>query len=95
MTSFAALIIVQVLFCEELPERIDSEYDGFEPESSYPALVDSRRMALRVGLMTREYPPNVYGGAGVHVEYLSRELAKRIDVEVHCWGDQFIDEGNL
>src|ERR1700716_726567 len=60
-----------------------------------PALMDSRRMSLRVGLMTREYPPNVYGGAGVHVEYLSRELAKRIDVEVHCWGDQFLDEGNL
>jgi starch synthase len=45
--------------------------------------------------MTREYPPNVYGGAGVHVEYLSRELAKKIDVEVHCWGDQDLDEGNL
>lgn len=45
--------------------------------------------------MTREYPPNVYGGAGVHVEYLSRELAKSIDVEVHCWGEQFLDEGNL
>jgi starch synthase len=45
--------------------------------------------------MTREYPPNVYGGAGVHVEYLSRELAKKIEVEVHCWGDQFLDEGNL
>src|SRR5437764_1473780 len=57
--------------------------------------MDPRRMSLRVGLMTREYPPNVYGGAGVHVEYLSRELAKRIDVEVHCWGDQFLDEGNL
>jgi alpha-maltose-1-phosphate synthase len=45
--------------------------------------------------MTREYPPYVYGGAGVHVEYLSRELAKTIEVEVHCWGDQFSDEGNL
>jgi starch synthase len=45
--------------------------------------------------MTREYPPNVYGGAGVHVEYLSRELAKKIEVEVHCWGDQFSDQGNL
>jgi starch synthase len=45
--------------------------------------------------MTREYPPNVYGGAGVHVEYLSRELAKKIDVEVHCWGDQCSDEGHL
>ncbi len=50
---------------------------------------------MRVGLMTREYPPAVYGGAGVHVEYLSRELAKRIEVEVHCWGDQVEDEGNL
>jgi starch synthase len=45
--------------------------------------------------MTREYPPNVYGGAGVHVEYLSRELAKKIEVEVHCWGKQFLDDGNL
>ena len=50
---------------------------------------------MRVGLMTREYPPQVYGGAGVHVEYLSRELAKLIEVEVHCWGPQRADEGNL
>lgn len=50
---------------------------------------------MRVGLMTKEYPPAVYGGAGVHVEYLSRELAKRIEVEVHCWGDQKSAEGNL
>ena len=50
---------------------------------------------MRVGLMTREYPPNVYGGAGVHVEYLSLELAKKIEVEVHCWGTQREDEGNL
>jgi starch synthase len=45
--------------------------------------------------MTREYPPAVYGGAGVHVEYLSRELAKLIEVEVHCWGTQREDAGNL
>jgi starch synthase len=45
--------------------------------------------------MTREYPPNVYGGAGVHVEYLSRELAKSIEVDVHCWGTQRVDEGRL
>jgi len=45
--------------------------------------------------MTREYPPNVYGGAGVHVEYLSRELAKKIEVEVHAWGTQDEDDGNL
>jgi len=50
---------------------------------------------LRVGIMTREYPPNVYGGAGVHVEYLSRELARLIEVEVHCWGQQNSDQGKL
>lgn len=42
---------------------------------------------MRVAILTREYPPHVYGGAGVHVEYLARELAKRADVKVHCWGD--------
>jgi alpha-maltose-1-phosphate synthase len=42
---------------------------------------------MRVGLMTREYPPYVYGGAGVHVEYLSRELAKFIEVDVYAWGE--------
>jgi alpha-maltose-1-phosphate synthase len=50
---------------------------------------------LRVGLFTREYPPHVYGGAGVHVEYLSRELARKVQVEVHCWGQQYSDQGNL
>jgi len=50
---------------------------------------------LRVGLFTREYPPHVYGGAGVHVEYLSRELARKVSVEVRCWGRQQADEGNL
>jgi glycogen synthase len=38
--------------------------------------------------LTNEYPPNVYGGAGVHVDYLSRELAKLIRVEVRCFGEQ-------
>jgi alpha-maltose-1-phosphate synthase len=50
---------------------------------------------MRVALFTREFPPNVYGGAGVHVGYLSRELAKQIEVEVHCWGQQNSDDGNL
>lgn len=50
---------------------------------------------MRAGIFTREYPPHVYGGAGVHVEYLSRELAKKIEVEVHCWGEQQSDQGNL
>ena len=50
---------------------------------------------MRVGLFTREYPPNVYGGAGVHVEYLSRELARKIPVEVYCWGRQHGHQENL
>jgi starch synthase len=41
---------------------------------------------VRVALLTREYPPEVYGGAGVHVEYLARELARLVDVDVHCFG---------
>src|SRR3954452_14988673 len=41
---------------------------------------------VHVGLLTREYPPDVYGGAGVHIEYLARELARLTDVTVHCFG---------
>ncbi|MEV0224106.1 glycogen synthase [Streptomyces sp. NPDC050704] len=42
---------------------------------------------MRVGLLTREYPPDVYGGAGVHVEFLARELRPLADLDVHCWGE--------
>lgn len=42
---------------------------------------------MRLALLTREFPPEVYGGAGVHVEYLARELARLVDVEVHCFGE--------
>jgi starch synthase len=41
---------------------------------------------VKVAIFTREYPPNVYGGAGVHVEYLVRELSRLEDVTVHAWG---------
>jgi starch synthase len=41
---------------------------------------------LNVALLTREYPPEVYGGAGVHVEYLARALSGLVDVTVHCMG---------
>jgi alpha-maltose-1-phosphate synthase len=44
------------------------------------------RDGLRAALLTREYPPDVYGGAGVHVEYLARELSRLCDVTVHCFG---------
>ncbi len=50
---------------------------------------------MKALFLTNEYPPYVYGGAGVHVDYLSRELAKTIPVEVRCFGDQKIVEGNL
>src|SRR5205809_3695993 len=53
------------------------------------------RAALRISLFTNEYPPNVYGGAGVHVEYLTRELAKLIDVDVRTFGEQDASEGPL
>jgi starch synthase len=37
-------------------------------------------------VLTREYPPDVYGGAGVHVDFLVRELRRLVDVDVHCFG---------
>ncbi len=54
---------------------------------------------MRIALFTNEYPPHIYGGAGVHVEYLARELA-RLDnrshqVDVFCFGEQREDHGNL
>ena len=38
-------------------------------------------------MLTREYPPDVYGGAGVHVDFLVRELRRLVEVDVHCFGD--------
>jgi starch synthase len=42
---------------------------------------------VRIGLLTREYPPDVYGGAGVHVEHLVPALRELVDVDVHCFGE--------
>lgn len=50
---------------------------------------------MKVLFLTNEYPPYTYGGAGVHVDYLSRELAKLMPVEVRCFGDQKSKAGNL
>jgi starch synthase len=41
---------------------------------------------VRVALLTREWPPAVYGGAGVHVEQLAAQLRDRVDLDVHCFG---------
>src|SRR5436309_1598261 len=50
---------------------------------------------MKVLFLTNEYPPHIYGGAGVHVGYLSRELAKSMPVEVRCFGDQDFEKHNL
>ena len=48
---------------------------------------------MKVVLMSREYPPEVYGGAGVHVAYLAAELARSLPVEVRCFGAQRPEAG--
>ncbi|MCB1881537.1 MAG: glycogen synthase [Gammaproteobacteria bacterium] len=50
---------------------------------------------MKTLLLSKEYPPYNYGGAGVHVEYLSRELANLMEVEVRCFGDQYQPTGPL
>lgn len=54
---------------------------------------------MKIGILTNEFPPNVYGGAGVHVEYLTDEMKKLNNgankVEVVCFGKQKVREPNL
>lgn len=50
---------------------------------------------MKALFLTNEYPPHIYGGAGVHVQYLSRELSKLMPVEVRCFGDQKATSGEL
>jgi alpha-maltose-1-phosphate synthase len=50
---------------------------------------------MKVAIFTNEFPPNIYGGAGVHVDYLTRFLAKTVDVEVRAFGDQDYSSANL
>jgi hypothetical protein len=61
----------------------------------YPALIGCKENSFASWPDDTRVSAQCLWGAGVHVEYVSRELAKSIDVEVHCWGDQFLDEGNL
>jgi len=51
--------------------------------------------SVKVLFLTNEYPPYIYGGAGMHVDGLSRELAKTMPVEVRCFGDQRFEKGKL
>ncbi|HKY40502.1 MAG TPA: glycogen synthase [Polyangiaceae bacterium] len=41
---------------------------------------------MKIALLTREYPPEIYGGAGVHVEYLARQLSREVALGVYCFG---------
>jgi glycogen synthase len=50
---------------------------------------------MKALLLTNEFPPYTYGGAGVHVEYLSRELSRLLPVEVRSFGDQSITDAAL
>ncbi len=50
---------------------------------------------MKTVLFTNEFPPHTYGGAGVHVDYLSKELSKLIEVDVRCFGDQNLQAGSL
>jgi hypothetical protein len=50
---------------------------------------------MKVALLTREYPPEVYGGAGIHLGYLARELARLTRLEVHCFGGERLAEEGI
>ena len=43
---------------------------------------------MKALFLTREFPPYVYGGAGVHVEYLAKELSELMEIDVRAFGDQ-------
>lgn len=50
---------------------------------------------MKIALFTNEFPPNIYGGAGVHIDFLSQELAKLGQIEVRCFGDQMVTSQNM
>ena len=50
---------------------------------------------MKIALFSNEFPPNIYGGAGVHIDFLSQELAKLGQVEVRCFGDQNLDTDSM
>ena len=50
---------------------------------------------MKALFLTREFPPYVYGGAGVHVEYLAKELSELMQIEVRAFGDQDTSEDSL
>lgn len=50
---------------------------------------------MKIVIFSNEFPPNIYGGAGVHIDFLTQELGKMSEVEVHCYGNRMGDHANL
>ncbi len=50
---------------------------------------------MNVAILTNEFPPEIYGGAGIHVKFLTQELSKLCHIEARCFGDQDEDEDNI
>ena len=50
---------------------------------------------MKIALYSNEFPPNIYGGAGVHIDFLSQELSQLAQVEVRCFGTQSEHSGNM
>ena len=50
---------------------------------------------MKVALLTNEFPPDIYGGAGIHVQFLSRELRNHCEIEARAFGSQNDSEKNL
>ena len=50
---------------------------------------------MKAALFTNEFPPEIYGGAGIHIQYLSKELRALCQIEARCFGPQNDEEDNL
>lgn len=50
---------------------------------------------MKAALLTNEFPPEIYGGAGIHIQYLSKELRELCQIEARCFGPQNDQEENL
>ena len=50
---------------------------------------------MNAAILTNEFPPEIYGGAGIHVKFLTQELAKLCHIEARCFGVQNVDENNI
>lgn len=50
---------------------------------------------MKIALFTKEFPPHIYGGAGVHIDFLSQELSKLGQVEVRCFGEQYVNADQM